>query len=189
MSRHSRERTSRKQKRSRSKRRQTQHTAGPQPIRTPTQAADLSPAERLAWHDAMHALSLMRRERLSRAAAAREAGISVEALEKYAGPAIRRDRSGRYRPSKSDSLLRQIRYDTPRGPIWLDVRDSQTASLLGQYAAARGQFLERGDVSALRKFRGVRIRVGGVSYPLITDPVAITMIARRQTIEYEHYKQ
>jgi predicted DNA-binding protein (UPF0251 family) len=181
----------RKRQRSGQKPRSSKHPPAvvPGPIWKPAQAAALSPADRLDWRDALHALSLMRRRGLSRAAAAREMGISLETFQKYAGPALRRDKYGRYRSTKADTLLRQIRYDTPRGPIWLDVKDSRTAALLGQYAAARGQFRERGDYSGLRKLKGKKIRVGGVIYPLITDPVTVTMIDERQTIEYEHYKQ
>jgi hypothetical protein len=131
----------------------------------------------------------MRETGASLESAAKREGIPPATVLRHARSAFRKDRHGRYRPTKQDRLLRELAFYTPRGIIWLDVRNSDDASRIARHAAAVAAFLERGDLSRLRAFRGQKVRVGGVEYPFLTDPVVLRMLGKAQVIEYELYRR
>ena len=111
----------------------------------------------------------MRREGLSLGRAAREAGTTAAAVKRHAGPALAKTAGGRYRATATDRLTRPMLVPTPAGPVALDVRDSRSASRLGAYWAAVRRYLDTGDTSGLRTFRGKGIRLNKRFHPFVTD--------------------
>ena len=155
----------------------------------PSTAADyevLSPQDRHHYRAAIEALRRMR-EGATALAAAREEGLSLAQLRRYVGPALRSDRRGRLRAQPTDHFLRMVAFYTPRGRIWLPTRNSEDASRIAQHANAM-KAMANGDPRPLRRFAGQRVRVDGVVYPFLTDPVLATMLAKAQLVEYELYK-
>jgi hypothetical protein len=161
--------------------------AAPKGRRATSTVSRGSAESRLLRHHALAVVNRMRVHGESLEAASAEEGISPQSVRREARSALRRDRRGRWRATKRDRLLRQIAFYTPRGPIWLDVRNSDDARRIAQHAAAMKAF-GQGDVNALRPFRGAKVRVGGVEYPFLTDPVAATMILKAQVVEFELYR-
>jgi hypothetical protein len=137
----------------------------------------LRPAEREARNRALDALSRMRSDNLSLKAAAREAGTTVNAVKRHAGNALGKTSSGQFRAKKSDRLVRSVRFPTETGSIGLDVRDSRSASRIAAYWNAVKRYIETGDASGLRRFRGTVVRVNKRGYPFITDTTALDRLA------------
>lgn len=145
-----------------------QQQRAPKPVRTPVAAKRLTPVEREARQDALHALSLLRQGKsLSRAA--KEAHTTPNAVQRYAGSALIKDASGRYVAKSRDKLYRPLRFLTPNGSVTLDVRDSRTASTIGHYNNAVREYVNTGNDLRLRAFKGKAIHTGGQRYEFITD--------------------
>src|SRR5579864_7752915 len=154
----------------------------PAPVYTEKRLAALRPSARQARDRALHALSLMRREKLSLAQAARRENTTPETVWKYAAPALLRTRGGRIGAKPADRFLRHLPIATADG-LKKDVRirGSRTASLIGEYWNAVGVFRDTGEEEPLRKFTdffpaGVRV---------LTDPTAIEALARRGELDFE----
>lgn len=153
----------------------------PRPVRSETELVALRPSEQAARDRALEALSLMRREGLSRAEAARRAGTTASAILRHAGPALERTPTGRYRARPGDRLLRRLQVLSPEGKRVIVTRGSRAASLTGSHWNAIDHYLRTGDASRLRRYRGKT--VGGI--PLETDPDAIDEWTRRGELEIE----
>jgi hypothetical protein len=118
---------------------------------------------------ALEALSRMRTENLSMTKAARRAETSVKSVLKYAGSALKKNAAGRYQAKPSDRLTRVINFYTEGGPMEITVKSSVAASQISRHLTAVKQFLKTGDASGLKEFEGKTVKVGGTSYPFITD--------------------
>ena len=150
------------------------------------QAQRLTPKEGDARERALEALSLMQRDgRLSIATAAKRSGTSVDTVLRYAGTAFSKSRSGRFTAKPRDGLLRRLRFLTSHGQIALDVTNSETASTIAKHAAAVREYLLTGRRDQLRPFRGRKIRVGKVSYPLLTDPLTLRQLYEAEQVRME----
>lgn len=112
----------------------------------------------------------MRSDGLSLSQASRAAGTTSNAVRRYAGSALTQTAGGRFKVKASDRLVRPMLVPTPDGPITLDVRDSRSASLLGRYWSAVGDYLDHGQTDGLQSLRGRSVTVKGRKYQLITDP-------------------
>jgi len=138
----------------------------------------LRPAERAARGRALDALSKMRTEGLSLQAAAKASGTTVNAIKRHAGSALEKSSpNGRYRAKQTDRLARTLQFPTETGSIGLDIRDSRSASRIAAYWNAVKRYLETGDASGLRRFRGKTVRVNKRGYPFITDPQVLDRLA------------
>jgi len=117
---------------------------------------------------ALHALADMRHGSSS-SQAARDNGVSIRTLKKYAGSALLQDRSGgRIRATKGDRLLRYVQIPGPFGPIEIVAHGSKEASDAARYDAAVNRYL-RGDLEALAPWHGKKI--GGIA-SVITSKAA-----------------
>ena len=105
------------------------------------------------WNRSLHVISKMRADRVSLAQASREYSIDRRRVLKLAGPALRK-KNGRWVATKRDRLLRTLLVPTRDGLREIAVRESQQATFLAQYWDAVQRYLQRGDQSALRQFRG-----------------------------------
>lgn len=137
----------------------------------------LRPAEREARGRALDALAKMRNDGLSLGAAAKASGTTVNAIKRHAGSALERSSKGRYRAKKTDRLARTLQFPTANGSIGLDIRDSRSASRIAAYWNAVKRYLETGDASGLRRFRGKMVRVNKRGYPFITDTAILDRLA------------
>ncbi len=111
--------------------------------------------DRAAQRDALAALNLMRKERLSASLAARAEGVSVRTIRKYVGSALRK-RGKDYVARPSDHIVRALTTLDARGKRPTIVRSFKAASLIGRYWNAIDDAL-KGKPSALKEFRGRKI--------------------------------
>jgi hypothetical protein len=77
---------------------------------------------------------------------------------------------------------------TPLGPEQVTVRDSRTASLLGEHANAVAAYIETGDEEPLRRLRRRTIRIRGRPVVLETDPIRLDRLASGGEITFELYR-
>jgi len=161
-----------------------QQQRAPKPVRTPEAAARLTPAEREARGDALHALSLMRHGR-SLSQAAKEAHTTPNAVQRYAGTALVKDARGQYVAKARDKLYRPMHFLTANGRITLDVRDSRTSSTVARYMNAVRVYINTGNDVRLRAFRGKSITVGGQKYAFVTDLDVLDELGDRGELAWE----
>lgn len=146
-------------------------------VRSREDVAKLRPAEREARGRALDALAKMRSEGLSLQAAAKASGTTVNAIKRHASTALEQSPRGNYRAKKTDRIARTLQFPTATGSIGLDIRDSRSASRIAAYWNAVKRYLETGDASGLRRFRGKVVRVNKRGYPFITDTSILDRLA------------
>jgi hypothetical protein len=101
---------------------------------------------------------LMRWSNFSASAAARAVGISRGTLIRRGGSAVEKLHNGRYAAKSHDHLFRVvIVVSESKGPVEVATRNSREASKAGKHSAAVQRYLETGDDSALRRFKGKHI--------------------------------
>jgi hypothetical protein len=156
-----------------------------QGIRTVSGYLKLRPSARMARDRALDALSRMRRQRLSLSSAARAAGTTPANVLRHAGAAIRKSSHRTYIASSSDMLFRRMRMITNDGTQVVDVKNSRDASLIAQHFDAVGHFLDTGDDSRLKPFRGRSVKAGGKSYKFLTDLDDLERLGRAGEFSFE----
>jgi len=115
-------------------------------------------------------VSLMRSDDLSLPQASREVGLSPRTLKRLGVPALRKGKNGRYVAKSRDQLFRPMLVLTPDGPSEVGIRDSRTATLVAEHWNAAHRYLEAGDPSVRRKFRGKSfVDTSGNKIRLMTD--------------------
>ena len=100
------------------------------------------------------AVSLMKSNDIPARAAARAAGISRSTLIRRGGSALKKLASGRYAAKRNDHLFRPVIVVSENGPVEVATRNFREASKAGKHSSAVERYLETGDDSALRRFRG-----------------------------------
>jgi hypothetical protein len=122
------------------------------------------------WDRVVSVVSKMRTEKTSLEKAAREAGVSPRTVKRWAGSALQKRVSGKWVAKKSDTLLRVLKVPMVDGPREIAVRGSAQAKLLAEYWNALQRYLQTGDDSKLKKYRGKSVRdANGVEIFLPTD--------------------
>lgn len=142
-----------------------------QPARTAAELAALPERQRAARSRALRALSRTRREGISLSRAAEAEGTRASTVRRHAGTALVRD-GRRWTPRQRDRLLRQVRFviaDPFPDVVVLETKDSRTASKIGAYWVAVGEWLETGDTEGLDEFRRQTITVQRKTIPFVTD--------------------
>ena len=125
---------------------------------------------------------MRRGDTLSRAA--RDNGVTIRTIKRYAGPTLVQDRpGGRIRATKSDRLIRYMQIPGPDGPKGVRVRGSKAASAFASYKASINRLL-RGDRNAMARWHGRKI--AGIE--LITDPQILVEQARKELLPYSLYR-
>jgi predicted DNA-binding protein (UPF0251 family) len=139
----------------------------------------LTPMQRRIREKSLEALSLVRRERLSLRETTRHVGLDSETIRNNTN-AFRKIH-GRWRAKPFDRIPRtMVIYEKGRKVI-VEIADSRTASLIGEYHNRVKQFLETGRSSFLRKLPRKRFRdIKGKTHTLETDPKAIFRIKSRE---------
>jgi hypothetical protein len=155
----------------------------PKSITSASALGKLSAREQATRDRALHAVSEMRRDpSLSLEKAAKKHKVAPDSIRRYGGEAVER-RGGRLRAKPVDRLARSMAVvwvdNSGRGHVdTLIIRDSRTASLIGEHSIAIKLYLEHGDTSALRKFRRKYITVDKQAYLLLTDTNEIDRLRR-----------
>lgn len=142
--------------------------------------SDLPAKAQQQRHVALDALATARREGVSLEQASRREGITPQAVAWWTGDAVTRS-GGTWQVTGADRLLRPMYIYSDGQRVHTTVRGSRIASDIGRYHSAVGHYLNTGDDSRLRRFRGVTIQ--GVE--LETDPDVIDDLARRGVFEFE----
>ena len=128
----------------------------------------------------------MRAEGTSLKRAAKEFGLDPRTVIRWAKPALRKRRDGRYVAKSKDTLLRVLTVPSPEGLREIAVRDSRQASRLGEYWAAVQKYLATGDNSALEKFRRKRITdASRKRIPLLTNLKELDRLASAGVLSFE----
>lgn len=103
-------------------------------------------------------------------AAAREQGVNPKTVARLADSGLRKQSNGRYAARKNDRLLRVLYVPTRSGVQDIAAWDSRSASLVADYWNAVHWFLDTGDDSRLRPFRGKSVTTSdGTRIPLLTN--------------------
>jgi hypothetical protein len=122
------------------------------------------------WDRIIGVVSKMRGEKVSLEKASRESGVSPRTVKRWAGSALQKSSSGKWSPNKDDTLLRVLIVQTPEGRREIGVLGFRKASLIGEYSNAVSKYLQTGDASGLKRFRGKKIRAAdGEQISLLTD--------------------
>lgn len=117
--------------------------------------AKLSSKQKTDRFLALDVLRMMRRG-FSLTASSKDVGLSKETSLRHLGRAVFK-KSGRWFPSKSNSIQREMKiYENGRIRSII-VRNSRDASLIGEYFNEVRNFVEHGDTSGLKRFRGKTI--------------------------------
>ena len=152
------------------KSKQRRRAASPKPPRTAAQYFAKPSRQRASLIKTAHVITAMRRDGLSLKEAAREIGIRPETVQRHAGYALRKSKSGKYEARGSDTLLRPIVVVAPGGLREIVVGDSASATLAAEHSNAVQTFLQTGDDTEVQQFRGQSITdAGGNRVPLLTD--------------------
>jgi hypothetical protein len=116
------------------------------------------------------AVSLMKSDDISASAAARASGIPPRVFMDRGRPALRKLKNGRYVAKRNDNLFRPVIVVSENGPVEVATRSFREASKAGKHSSAVERYLETGDDSALRQFRGKYvIDAQGDRVALLTD--------------------
>lgn len=126
----------------------------------------------------IHFLHLRRQGKTVREAE-RDAGTSARTAYKHLGRnGFRRTKRG-FVPKARDDLQRELLFLFPHGTEFVAFRGSIRAATVGRYWAAVRTYVERGDATALLKFRGRSIiDAQGRRLRLVTDLDVIRSLAR-----------
>lgn len=117
--------------------------------------------------------------------AAREAGTTPETVRRFATSALRRV-GDRWVARSQDRLERRMLLYDPTGTFHVTVRSSTAASRIGAYHNSVRRFLETGDDSKLRAFKGkFVVDAEGRRHRFLTDPAMIRRLARAGEFRFE----
>ncbi len=138
------------------------------------------------WNRVTHVISRMRASGVSLRKASQEFGIAPRVVVNLAGSALRRRKTGRYVAKAKDRLLRVLTVPAPSGTREVALRDSEQASLLGQYWDAVQKYLQTGDAFGLEKFKRKRIvSADRKRIRLITDPEQLSRLGSAGVLSFE----
>lgn len=146
----------------------------------------LTPREKYLRDRSLEVLSEARRTGKSLTRIAREYGISSDAV--MLNTDAFKKKNGRWIPKKYDRISRTMKINENGRESSIEIADSRTASLMGRYHSAVGQFLGSGNRQLLAPFKKRRIKdVQGRYHILETDPEALREINERIE-EPEYYE-
>lgn len=134
---------------------------------------------------ALEALANVRTEGWSPTRAAKAAGTTLKTMKRYLGPVLEKQESGRYKAKGYDRMIRMMRFQTEKGLIALEVKDSRSASRIAKYWAAVDHYLTDGDPERLKPFRGKSVQVNGEPHPFITDLDTLERLALAGEVRFE----
>jgi len=138
------------------------------------------------WIRVANVISKVRADRVPLTKASREFELDPRTVVRLGGSALRKRPNGRYAPKPSDRLLRVLVILTPEGPREIALRDSRQASHVAEHWDAVQRYLQKGDVSALPRFRSVHIvDADGVRVRLLTEVEEIDRLGNAGVLSFE----
>jgi len=138
------------------------------------------------WNRTTHVLQRMRSQGISLSQAARETGISRRKVIDLGGSALKKQANGRYAARSFDRLLRVLIIPSRGGLTEIAVRDSRTASKLGEYSAAVQRFVQTGDQSKLCQFKKLKLKdASGNAIKLLTAPKELMRLGNAGVLSFE----
>ncbi len=159
----------------------------PLPKRTSKQ---LTPRQRRIRRKSLEALSQVRRERLSLTEASHRQGIDPKTVRKNTGAFYKRQ--DRWRARVFDRIPRVMWIYEKGQKVPVEIANSRTASLIGQYHNLIKPFLDTGKSSVLWNLPRKRFRdIHGRMHELETRPKALLRIKSREARPefFDIYKQ
>ena len=132
-------------------------------------------------HRVTAVLARMRKRGESLSQAARAEHSTPRTVKKFVGEQLRRSASGRYSPTRSDRLKREIYVFGADGYEPVTVGSSKQAKLASEHLIAIDRFLRTYATEWLTPFRGKRI--GGIE--LLTDPSRIREFADADLVKLD----
>jgi len=132
------------------------------------------------------AVSLMRSNGIPARRAAGVAGVSRSTLIRKGGSALKKLKSGRYAAKPNDRLFRPVIVVSENGRVEVATRNFREASKAGKHSSAVERYLETGDDSALRQFRGKYIiDAQGNRVALLTDTDELDELGSAGELSFE----
>ena len=132
------------------------------------------------------AVSLMRSYGIPARRAAGKAGVSRSTLISRGGSALKKLKSGRYAAKPNDRLFRPVIVVSENGRVEVATRNFREASKAGKHSSAVERYLETGDDSALRRFRGKYIiDAQGNRVALLTDTDELDELGSAGELSFE----
>jgi hypothetical protein len=123
---------------------------------------------------------MLRNPKLVASQAAKDRGIRVRDFWKYIPKAFEKDASGRIR-AVADHYIRRIEVPGPDGPVLIKIRGSKARNEIARFRNDVFRF-QRGDLTALDKWRGVTIQ----GHKLLTDPKILQTLGEQENLP-EHF--
>ena len=121
-------------------------------------------------------------------AAARATGISRSTLMRRGGSALRKLDIGRYVAKANDDLFRAVPVITSEGRVDVATRSFREASKAGKHSSAVERYVDIGDDSALRTFKGEYITdAQGNRFALLTDLDELDELGNRGELSFESF--
>jgi predicted ArsR family transcriptional regulator len=107
----------------------------------------------------MKSLEVLRKVRQgsSLSSAAKEIGISPSTAKNHLGKALVKSNASKYQAKPTDKISRSMVIYRNGKQVAITVKDSKTASTIGQYFNAVREYLNSGDSSGLKKFKKSKI--------------------------------
>lgn len=149
----------------------------------------LNSKEQSARDRALGVLSHARGSNQSLSRLARERKISVRSVLR-ATDGFRKV-GGRWKATKIDHISRIMKINENGRELFIETRDSRSASLIGKYHSAVREYLNTGNISVLDEFKGKRVKdSSGKYHTLETNPNALKEInARIEEPEFQDIYQ
>lgn len=117
--------------------------------------------------------------------AAKLAHTSPRTVHKYADNALGTMVRGTYRPTRSDRLVRELRFLTPDGLVAVRTRSARAASEIARYFSAVDKALRTGNTRPLAPFVGRTIQHGRKKLRYVTDIHTLTRLAHVGEVRFE----
>lgn len=142
----------------------------------------LTPREKGLRERSLRVTSQMRRYGYSLTRASRDVRVSPRAVRR-ATNAVRKI-GRRWRVKFMDRIARVMAINENWREVHITVKDSRHATTIGKYQNAVRRFLETGDASILKPFKGKRVRdADGNLHTLDTDPESLYELHERREEE------
>jgi hypothetical protein len=135
---------------------------------------------------ALHALSKMRRDKVSLAEACRLEHIKPSTFLRHVGSAVKQNRpGGRYEATAGDRFRRDLQIPTVLGPTPVPIYGIKNAREISNYLNAVALYLRKGDTSTLTRFKDKTVEVRGQKLELITDPQTLSALALAGALQFD----
>ena len=128
---------------------------------------------------ALEALNLMRKKGRPLTSSTKEIGISPDTFRRHVGNSVTK-KKGRWQAKRHDRISRLMTIFSNGRRYNIETRNSKTASIIGRYNSAVGQYTQTGDPSNLQKMKGMVVRgESGKEFVLETRPRKVIAILER----------